>query len=114
MKRLATLFTIVGLVGVFTVFASEKNPPNETFFAGVVVSVNASANTLTVHEAGLAGDQMRERTLTFAVEPQAQIAEKKSSFRLSEIKRGDPVELEFTRQGNRNVTDWIRVLTKPS
>ncbi len=108
---LATLLVTLGVVSASwaspAVTQGAQGTPTE-FFAGIVLAVNPSNGLLSVEEASL--DAEHE---TFAIVADTDIRKGGAVIGLGSIRVGDPVSVEYTKEGNRLVARKVKVITKP-
>lgn len=119
MKRIlfiamALAFLPVAGMMAFAEQGQEMEQSEEQLFAGLVTSVNAGANTLTLTEAGHTAEQAERQRMTFTLGPDTKIQENDREIRLGDIQTGDPVLLTYTVSEGKNVAKLIEVLTRPT
>jgi Cu/Ag efflux protein CusF len=115
MARISLLLGIVSLAATASVLARQAQPkpqpaPAKTFL-GEVVSVDATAKTVTVKEPK---SDSPESLMTFAVDEKTKIAGSMTGsgkpLKLEDLEKGDRVTVKYTASAGKHVAELIEVV----
>jgi len=95
MKRLLVCLVVFGLVGVVSAFAQEKAKPQVISVSGEVVSVDLVKSEVVVKHLKDAVTKTYEN-ITFSVAPETKITKGDATLKLSDLKAGDNVTVNYT------------------
>ena len=119
MARISLLLGIISLAATASVLARQAQPkpepaPQKTFL-GEVVSVDATARTVTAKERK---SDAPENLMTFAVDEQTKIASSMTgsgkALKLEDLEKGDRVTVKYTASAGKRVAEWIEVFAATS
>jgi Cu/Ag efflux protein CusF len=116
MARISLLLGIISLAATASVLARQAQPkpqpaPEKKTFLGEVVSVDATAKTVTVKEPK---SDSPESLMTFAVDEKTKIAGSMTGsgkpLKLEDLEKGDRVTVKYTASAGKHVAELIEVV----
>jgi Cu/Ag efflux protein CusF len=126
MARISLLLGIISLAAAASVLAQQAQPAPEQAqpkpqpaqaktFLGEVVSVDATAKTVTVKESK---PNAPENSMTFAINEQTKIGSPMAgagqALKLADLKKGDRVTVKYTASAGKHVAELIEVVAATS
>jgi hypothetical protein len=85
----------------------SENVRDESFFVGLVTSIDRDGHRVTVKEAG------SDRRMAFTIPAEVRVLRGESPFRLDAIQVGDPVSIEFHGSARGPMVSAVKVIAPP-